>query len=105
MMVVPVDTESGFDLGQPQRLFAATPGLYMNERIAAHRTYDVSADGERFVMIKYVRSRERIESLTVVLNWFEELKERVPIPKPCNNPALKLPAARAGMRPTAPGRP
>ncbi len=44
--------------------------------------YDVSPDGQRFV---FVQEPERTESprapeIRVVLNWFEELKEKVPIP-------------------------
>ena len=45
------------------------------------RTYDVSRDGQRFLMIKDVGVGERgttTASMVVVLNWFEELKARVP---------------------------
>ena len=44
------------------------------------RTYDVSADG-RFLMIKDVLGREETsapQSITVIQNWVEELKRRVP---------------------------
>ena len=39
--------------------------------------YQVAPDGQRFVMIKFepVKSPKEIH---VVLNWFEELKTRVP---------------------------
>jgi hypothetical protein len=37
--------------------------------------YDVSADGERFLFAKDDPASNR---LNVVLNWFEELKARVP---------------------------
>jgi len=36
---------------------------------------DVSADGQRFLMVKDESSSGR---LNLVLNWFEELKRRVP---------------------------
>ncbi len=39
-------------------------------------TFDVSRDGERFLMIQRDASSKR--SLVVVLNWFEELKRLVP---------------------------
>jgi hypothetical protein len=47
--------------------------------IAGGSTYDISPDGERFLMIKEsagdaISSPERI----LVQNWFEELKARVP---------------------------
>jgi hypothetical protein len=38
--------------------------------------YDISPDGQRFLMIK--REREEAQ-INVVLNWFEELKRLVPI--------------------------
>jgi hypothetical protein len=46
------------------------------------RHFDISRDGRRFVMIKEaaapvasVSSRDR---LTIILNWFQELQQRVP---------------------------
>jgi serine/threonine-protein kinase len=43
-------------------------------------TYDVSPDGERFLLIKEARGSEESVpvSVIVVLNWTEELKQRVP---------------------------
>jgi hypothetical protein len=38
--------------------------------------YDVSLDGRRFLMVK--GSDDNLSQLNVVLNWFEELKRRVP---------------------------
>ncbi|MFL5490974.1 MAG: hypothetical protein ACJ8AV_06145, partial [Gemmatimonadales bacterium] len=40
------------------------------------RSYDVSADGERFLMTKLPTNRPR-PRIAVVLNWFEELRSRV----------------------------
>jgi hypothetical protein len=45
------------------------------------RTYDVSSDGERFLMMKPVRGSGVVTSdrnIEVVLNWFEELARVVP---------------------------
>jgi hypothetical protein len=47
------------------------------------RSYDVSADGKRFLMIKEAsslnpQSTATAPSLVVVLNWAEELKARLP---------------------------
>jgi serine/threonine-protein kinase len=45
------------------------------------RTYDVSADGRRFLMIKNLSVGEETlppQSITVLQNWVEELKRRVP---------------------------
>ena len=42
--------------------------------------YDVSADGQRFLMIKQDATAAAAQTgLTVVLNWFEELKTKVPM--------------------------
>ena len=47
------------------------------------RTYDLSRDGSRFLMIKAAGSLddEPPPSLVVVLNWFEELNRLVPLPQ------------------------
>jgi len=45
------------------------------------RTYDVSPDGRRFLMIKNTGGSDQtpaLQSLVVVQNWFEELKRPVP---------------------------
>jgi len=43
---------------------------------------DISPDGKRFLMIKETASGESAaespRKINVVLNWFEELKQRVP---------------------------
>jgi hypothetical protein len=48
------------------------------------RTYDVSPDGQRFLMIKDNVASDQpftpsLSTIVVVLNWFEELTERVPM--------------------------
>ena len=44
--------------------------------------YDVSPDGQRFLMIKPSESAEAAQTqINVVLNWFEELKQKVPTGK------------------------
>jgi hypothetical protein len=42
--------------------------------------YDVSLDGKRFLMLKPAEAGESgaPTQINVVLNWFEELKRRVP---------------------------
>ena len=42
------------------------------------QAYDVSVDGEQFLMVK--QDEAGAGELTIVLNWFEELKPRVPSP-------------------------
>lgn len=38
--------------------------------------YDVTADGQRFVM---VQSATEVDAQSIVENWFEELRQRVPV--------------------------
>ena len=74
MMAVEVTTQPSFSLGKPRMLFQ---GSYVTT-LGTYPFYDVSSDGERFLMLK---PTERITSLTqivVVQNWFEELKRLVP---------------------------
>jgi serine/threonine-protein kinase len=66
MMVVPVLTNPSLNIGEPKLLFG---GDYAS-------SYDVTADGQRFVMIK--PGEQESASINVVLNWFEELKRLVP---------------------------
>ena len=40
--------------------------------------YDVSADRQRFLMLKASEQEQASTQIDVVLNWFEELKRRVP---------------------------
>jgi hypothetical protein len=40
--------------------------------------YDVSSDGQRFLMLKPAEQAEATTQINVVLNWFEELKRKVP---------------------------
>jgi Tol biopolymer transport system component len=72
MMSVAVDTESNFTAGSPQLLFE---GRYLP---VVNRNYDVSPDGRRFVMVRSKGGTEPTE-LNVVLNWHQELLEKVPV--------------------------
>jgi len=79
MMAVEIATQPSFSAGKPKMLFqgpyAPTPLTFPN--------YDVSPDGQRFLMISPAE-QSRSPSLTqivVVQNWFEELKQKVPTGK------------------------
>jgi hypothetical protein len=76
MMAVPVQTGGSFERGAPQRLFSAKP--YQFSQV---RNFDVSADGQRFLMLKDPagRTAERpAGNVNVIVNWFAELESRVP---------------------------
>jgi len=80
VMRVAVDTAKEFFAGVPQQLFEGR--YYVDPRQSARgRTYDISSDGQRFVMIKETETSEQSpssQSLVVVNNWVEELKARRP---------------------------
>jgi serine/threonine-protein kinase len=75
VMRVGVAGETTFRADTPTQLFR---GPYF--RRAEFRTYDVSPDGKRFLMIKEGNPDEVAAppSLILVQNWFEELKRLVP---------------------------
>ncbi len=75
VMSVAIDTESGFSAGNPRMLFE---GPYVLTS-GSFPFYDVSPDGERFLMLKPVESQAAAPTqIHVVLNWFEELKQKIP---------------------------
>jgi hypothetical protein len=41
--------------------------------------YDISADGQRFLMLKPGEQAQTATQINVVTNWVEELKRRVPV--------------------------
>ncbi len=74
VMAVLTDLQNGRS-GPPSMLFA---GPYPdNPGWTRPRSYDVSRDGERFLMIKLPTGQPR-PRITVVLNWFDELRAKVP---------------------------
>ena len=83
LMAVEITTEARFSAGKPKMLFEGQYVLSAITRTSAMmRTYDVSPDGRRFLMIKEIKEGERATSVTqinIVLNWTEELKQRVPV--------------------------
>src|SRR5216683_1528619 len=75
MMAVEITTQPGFSAGTPRMLFE---GRYEAAPVPLHN-FDVSHDGQRFLMLKPVEQEHAAPTqINVVLNWFEELKRRVP---------------------------
>ena len=52
-------------------------GPYVTRGLRDKRTYDVSADGKRFLMVKQP-ANQAAPQIVVVQNWLEELKRLVP---------------------------
>jgi serine/threonine-protein kinase len=75
---VDIRTDTGFTPGKPRLLFEKA-----GYRIAVPvRAWDISADGERFLMVKLDdRKPEPVTEMILVQNWFEELKRLCPTGK------------------------
>ena len=74
MMSVEITMELEFSPAKPRLLFERA---YEKSPLTGFSNYDVTPDGQRFVMIGSEDVPAPTE-LTVVLNWFEELKRLVP---------------------------
>jgi serine/threonine-protein kinase len=79
LVAVRVQTQPAFSYGEPavvpvERVFQPEGGL---------RAYDVMPDGKLLVLVPSVQpgapETRRTQQIQVVLNWFRELKERVPV--------------------------
>jgi len=73
LMAARVSTDPTLSLGLPQKLFSSK-GLVL----AANHvlTYDVTPDGERFVLVEPVEGKAPDPVIRVVLNWHEEFRDR-----------------------------
>jgi len=81
VMAVPVETGPAFKAGKPETLFR---GTYVQLSTSDGQPWDISPDGKRFLMIKPSASTTAApaaaaprQKVTIVVNWFEELKQRV----------------------------
>jgi serine/threonine protein kinase len=72
MMAVEVQTTPAFKAGNPRMIFEAK---FAFSDIAAH---DVTLDGKLFLIVKPSEKDQAPAQIQVVLNWFEELKRKVP---------------------------
>ena len=86
LYVASVETDPDFVRGRPEELFVLMQqGLQIGRQIMNGPIWDVAPDGERFVMVLPNSGAAANGSLperviNVVLNWDQELLERVPIP-------------------------
>jgi Tol biopolymer transport system component len=77
LMRVGVERGSAWAAGTPTKLldegYFSVPGGNLG------RTYDISPDGQRFLMIKAGGANQAPPQIVVVQNWLEELKRLVPV--------------------------
>jgi serine/threonine protein kinase/Tol biopolymer transport system component len=76
MMSVEIGTQEGFLAGKPRQLFE---GPYVRSSAGYVRAnYDVSHDGQRFLMLKSVEQKSApLTQMHVVLNWSDEMSRRL----------------------------
>ena len=74
LLAVTVETDPTFNPGNPALVFE---GPYHRDGFA--QGYDVSLDGQRFLMIKERTDAFDVSQIIVVQNWLEELKRLVPV--------------------------
>jgi serine/threonine-protein kinase len=79
VMSVKVETEPTFKPGKPETLFR---GTYSPVTTMEGHPFDVSPDSKRFLMMKLpgaTLSAGGPRKINIVVNWFEELKQRLPV--------------------------
>ena len=72
MMAVSLETRPAFAVSKSRLLFEA-PYAHISGDIP---NYDVAPDGQRLLMVQENRQKATVTQLNVVLNWFQELKQR-----------------------------
>jgi hypothetical protein len=79
MMASAVQVKPTFAAAKPKLLFVrhyeATPQSFL-------ANYDVSPDGQRFLMIKASEQESAATQINVVLNWSDELRRLAPTGQP-----------------------
>jgi serine/threonine protein kinase/Tol biopolymer transport system component len=88
VMSVALEAGQSFKAGKPSLLFR---GKYVGPLPGNGLPWDISPDGKRFLMMKEIPAAEDKTKagapaapapqpkITIVVNWFEELKQRVPV--------------------------
>ena len=74
VVAVPIATKPTFKAGQPRMLFE---GLYF----ASGHDFAITPDGRGFILIRESESQSGPNEMHIVVNWLEELKQRVPVTK------------------------
>ena len=75
LWAVEIETEPTADWEDPVALFE-TPWLIPGGGVV---NYNVTLDGQRFVFVQPIEEAIELRQINVVLNWFQELIERVPV--------------------------
>ena len=81
MMVVDVTTGPSFSAGKPRILFEGSYTHAAGPAEVLFSNYDISPDDQRLLMVQESDAAMAATQINVVLNWFEELKQKVPTGK------------------------
>jgi hypothetical protein len=78
---VSVNTQPSFSFGNPGPIPRA---FNFGNSPADVRSHDITRDGKRFLGLNFAGGQTQTDAgrppqIQVVLNWFEELKQRVPV--------------------------
>jgi eukaryotic-like serine/threonine-protein kinase len=81
LFAVEVRTQPAFTFGKPMPL--AIEGITLPPP-PTHRNFDITPDGKQFIVVQASKSQSdtnqsSIPQINVVLNWFTELQQRVPV--------------------------
>ena len=80
MRSVAVGSDPAFSFGSPKTLFRS---IYAGASGSSGTPYDISPDGKRFLMMKEPQKNQPVgespRKINIVLNWFEELNQHVPL--------------------------
>jgi serine/threonine-protein kinase len=97
MMVVPIKIAGGFDAGKPGLLWEGHYSHGMSSSCGppgvSSANYDVTADGQRFLMVKDSDQDNGSTKIVVVLNWTEDLKRWSKTRRRDRTPADDLPVS------------
>src|SRR5262249_35047114 len=76
---IDVSASGEFTFRNPRSMQLPDALMYQN-----YRDYDVTRNGDKFVILvpeqKSVRAKAPESRMDIVLNWVQELKQRVPVP-------------------------
>jgi serine/threonine-protein kinase len=76
MMAVDVQMAPTFSAGKPKKLF---DGPYERSN-ALWANYDASPDGQHLLMVRRETPPSPVTRINVVLNWLDDLKQKLPVP-------------------------
>lgn len=110
IMAVRIATEPAFMVGRPRLLVQSGPGKAFLPSTLLARNYDAMPDGQRFVVVCAEEDRSRTGEVGVVLNWYDELRRRVPVPMmsqgtPMRSSLSHAPYSASGAAHVSPGTP